>query len=122
MQRARDLLAARLGVRRSLVPRVPSTFDASLRRHEDDRHARIVEQVSTPIVASSRNPAGWRAEDVLGCGDGFLALADAARFLRLSETETIEDCSRGLLEWDERGGTIYVRPAILSVLRCTGSQ
>jgi hypothetical protein len=64
----------------------------------------------------SRDPSGWRAEDVLGDSDGFLLLADAADALGLNEAGTIEACSRGLLEWDERSGSVYVQRAILKLL------
>lgn len=64
----------------------------------------------------SRNPPGWRAEDVLAQSGGFLPLPDAAASLGLSEDETFDACKRGLIEAEERGGFLYVRPAIVSVL------
>ncbi len=118
-------LASLLGVRR-----VPSqdndtgaprqTFETLVRRHEDERHQRIIERLpSQGEPFPSRNPAGWRAEDFLGRADGFLPLATAADALGLSEAETIEACLRGFFEWDERGGSIYVQPAIVNVLGVT---
>jgi hypothetical protein len=65
-------------------------------------------------------PPGWRADDFIGRGDGFLPLAGAAQTLGLSEAETLEMCRHGLLEAEERGGSLYVRPAIVSVLGVAG--
>lgn len=88
-----------------------------LRAHEEERHQRVIERLpSQGEPFPSRNPAGWRAEDMLACGDGFVPLADAADALGVSEAETIEACSLGLLEWDERGRGLHVRPAVVSLL------
>lgn len=115
-------LASLLGARRAVPSRDSSdaprqTFETLHRRHEDERHQRIIERLpSRGDPFPSRNPPGWRAEDILGHGDGFLPLAEAAKTLGLSEAETLDVCARGLVEGDDRGGFLYVRPAIVSVL------
>lgn len=112
-ERLASLLRARLGPGHGGASRSP--FAELLREHEDERHRRIAERLPTSgDPFPSRNPSGWRAEDYIGNGDGFLPLADAARTLALSEAETLEMCGRGLLEAEERGGLLYVRPAIVS--------
>ena len=96
------------------APRAPST--QSLRRHEDDRHAQDRRAGLVAVVVSSRNPAGWRAEDVarerrrVRCHSRTpLEVRSGSRRPRRSR-----QCRRGLLEADERGRTLYVRPAIVS--------
>lgn len=105
-------LLSRLGAQGDAL-RAP--FPTALRQYEDERHRRIIERPQSQAFPS-RNPPGWRAEDVLGWEDGFLRLAEAARALALTEAETVEACRRGLLEAEERGGALYVRPAIVSGL------
>jgi len=50
-----------------------------------------------------------QAEDFIRGGDGFTPLADAADVLGLSEAETLDECGRGLHEWEER--RLHLRPA-----------
>lgn len=121
-RRLGGLPASLLGVRRvppqdiGGAPR--AIFETRLREHEAERHQRIVDRLPSQGEAfPSRNPEGWRAEDFLGGrGDGFMPLADAAEVLGLTDVETLDACRRGLLEADERGSFLYVRPAIVSVL------
>lgn len=113
-----SLLRARLGPGQDGAS--ASLFSGLLREHEDERHRRIVDRLPTSgDLLPSRNPAGWRAEDFTGAGDGFVPIANAAATLGLSEGETLEMCMRGLLEAEERGGSVHVRPAIVSVLAVT---
>jgi len=105
--------ATLLGARRSASIGGASpagTFQAELHQHEDDRHGHIVAAARTPT--RSLLPIGWRVEDVLGSGDGFVPLAEAAETMGLNVEKVVEMVRAGLLEANGQ----RVRPAVVSVL------
>lgn len=103
--------ATLLGASRSIGGASPAgTFAAELHQHEDDRHGHIVAAVRTPT--RSALPVGWRVEDVLGSGDGFVPLAEAAEAMGLAVEEVVQMVRAGLLEANGN----RVRPALVSVL------
>lgn len=62
-------------------------------------------------------PRGFRAEDFLAEGfDGYLSLTEAAAEMSMTEVEVVEMVARGQLEAHRDGGTLLVRPAIVSFL------
>jgi hypothetical protein len=96
-------------------------FEGELRRHEQERHARIREEIRSPVRP---HPPGFRAEDCTGGAraEGFLPMKEAAAVMGLVDEETrtareqLLDLVRGgLLEARAEGGTVYVRPAIVTV-------
>lgn len=111
--------ATLLGARRpaSIGDAPPAgTFQAELHQYEDDRHGYIVAAVRTPT--RSALPVGWRAEDVLGSGEGFVPLTEAAETMGLSVQEVVEMVRAGLLEANGQ----RVRPALVSVLAVKDSR
>jgi hypothetical protein len=71
-----------------------------------------VEPLAQPTVLPSSLPPGWRAEDLLGHGDGFVSVEDAAKRMQVSEDRVVALVRAGLLE--ARGQR--VRPAVVTVL------
>ena len=66
-------------------------------------------------------PAGWRAEDLLRLGrprhDEFLPALEAAARMNLTLAEVEGLAQEGWLDWQARGGDLWVRPVVLSRLR-----
>lgn len=86
-------------------------FDSLMRRHEAER------QFSLMAGAPRRRSRGTR----VGI-DGFLPPADAAAEMGVSVEELVDMVRGGLLEYLEGGGgTVYMRPAVVSRLGVRGS-
>jgi hypothetical protein len=75
-------------------------------------HIPQIEPLVAPEPLPSSRPVGWRAEDVLGYGDGFVSVEVAAKRMQISEARVAAMVRAGLLE--ARGQR--VRPAIVTVL------
>ena len=95
-------------------------FSLELDEHAAERHRGILER--TPERTRSTMPPGFRAEDALGVtrSRGFLPRPEAAEAMSLSEDEVVDQVFRGLLEGRLIGSTLYVQPAIVSVLAVRG--
>lgn len=83
-------------------------FEGLLRLHEAERHGAI-----GAVIAGVRRGRRDRFID----SDGFLPLRQAATVMGLKESETVELAGQDMLEWRLRGERLYVRPAVVSVLR-----
>jgi len=105
----RHLASLLSGLHRPSPPSAGATgFEQQLEQHTHEREQRI--RASLP-------PTESRHDDDDGYAiDGFLPVPLAAEQMSMSETDLAEQVRRGLLEWTEIGGLIYVRPAIVTVL------
>lgn len=70
------------------------------------------------IAAGVTFPQAFCAVDLVAApsAHGFVPLAEAARWMALTEHETLDLCLRSHLEAYREGGTLLVTPAIVSIL------
>jgi hypothetical protein len=88
-------------------------LDRLLERHERERHRRILSRPLPPRrFALADEP------------DGFMPPRDAATAMLITEAEVVDLARRGLLEWRDVHGAIWIRPAVVSTLavRTGGAQ
>lgn len=91
------------------------SFTDALYAAEVERHRSILDREDAAIP---RNPRGFSIDDYddSPAARGFHPLPEAARRMGLSEDETLTMCERSLLEAFGSGSTLYVRPAVVSIL------
>lgn len=86
-------------------------FEASYRSHVDERHDEMLRR-----LAEERGVPGASRYADYELKGGFLPLRYAAEVLGQSQQEVVEQVERGLLQATDEAGSLYVQPAIVSVL------